>query len=473
MNRKERELEKAVKRVLHGEPGAVESAAALWKELGPAGSRLVVRLLQRQDGWGAFARPAAAIAEGRRMLESLASFPGVGGAALAVLQQAGIDSPPPDAPSLRAIRIHEMAGGDQTADRDRAAGMMLSSDEMLEGVLSLIEAAPSSKAADFLTSALSGEVSAGQDQHIRKTLYRLKQQGVSVAPREQHGVAQTEWWAMAENREAQAQFAMCFRFHSSFSSTGDLYVLRILEGKKAYPLTQEPGLQMSRSRFEEFCRAYSSQLQQTVRAEINMIPLPAAHAHFFFRKSLSFLPGDNAGPLLDFLRFLGAAEGENPFPAAGASRDGQDSMLLEHPYFLRWFLEPEDLEEYFQQDRKLEEGPIILVGAPQLEQKRSVAEAGLRRYFDARRRLLWGFLFRKASYFLRNADPDGSASSLRVAERFEDETFPVDELIAARILFERTVELHEKMEEQKQKEAAETSLIMTPEQYSRSTQRKR
>lgn len=469
MNRAERELEKALKRLLKGEGVLGSDVSARWKELGSAGSRLVVALLNRASGWAALAKVAAAAPETREMLEALSLYPGISAEGLGVLEALGIAAPPADAPSRRALWIAELASQDVTDDLPRAHDMILANREMLEGTLALIEAQPSEKKAIFLHLLSLRGLSEEQDQLVRKSLYRLKQRGFNYDHRDPFVAAQTEWWALSENRDPHIQFGLCFRFHSAFSSTGDLYTIRVWEGKEVFPLSQERNLEMSPKKFEDLFTAYSRHLEEQMRLELPMHSVPREHAVFFMRKSLSVLPeGANAKPLLDLLHFLRAGEGEDPFAGKSPTSEGLTASLLDHSYFVRWIIDPEDLQEYFQEEKKLEEGPIILVGAPQMEQKRAAAEGGFKKYFDERRRRLWGFFFEKAAYYLQNSEPDTAASALKWSRAFEDLSTPMDQLDAARILFERTVQLHKKMEEQRRKEESETSLIMTPEQFARS-----
>ena len=469
MNRIERDLEKALKRLLKGERVPPNEIVSRWKELGGAGSRLMVALMNRTPGWVALAESAMSDPAARDMLEGLAQYPGISGEGLAVLETSGIPAPQSDAPSRRALWITEVASREATDDFPRAQDMLLSSREMLDATLSLLEAQPSENKARFLSSTLSRDLSEDQDQLIRKSLYRLKQHGFAVEDRKAAGVAETEWWALSENRDPHIQFGLCFRFHSAFSNSGDLYTIRVWEGKEVFPVSQERDLQMSPTKFEDLYHAYSHHLEQQLRLELPIHSVPREQAVFFMRKSMSLLPeGANAKPLLDLLRFLGAGGGEDPFAGKRPSAEGLTASLLDHPYFVRWIIDPDDLKDYFEEEKKLEEGPIILVGAPQMEQKRSAAEAGLKNYFDERRRRLWGFFFEKASYFLQKSEPDIAVSALKWTRAFEDLSIPIDQLDAAKILFERTVQLHKKIEEQRKKEESETSLIMTPEQFARS-----
>lgn len=474
MSRSEREFEKALKRVVRGENVSAEDLISAWKSLGRGAGRLAVQILNRPDAWKTFARWGLQSAETRRLVEDLSAYPGISGAGLAAIEAAGIDAPASDAPSRRAIGISEAAALEDTGDWARARSIMLADPDVFDGALSLMEAEPLTKAAEFLAGMLGPDLSHEQGQRIRKALYKLRQQGASVQRKQQNVVAEKEWWAFVENRDPHVQFALCFRFHSAFSSTGDLYTLRIWEGKDVLPINQESGLQFSRSRFLEVAGAFARHVSEGIRVELQSQPLSPEHAHFFLRKSISLLPESaNTKPLLDFLRFLGAGEGVDPFTGAQPSGDTADASLLQHPYFERWMLDPEDLSGFFEEEKKIEEGPIILVGAPQVEQKREAASAALAGYFEELRRKLWGFLFRKATYFLRKSDPETSASALRIAARFEDLSIPAEQIDAAKILFERSAQIHKQLEEQKRKEASESSLIMTPDQFARSQQRKR
>lgn len=474
MSRSEREFERAVKRVVRGEnvPPAVLISAL--QHLGPGAGRAAVQILNRAAAWETFARWAMQAPETRNFLETLSAYPGISASGLAALEVAGIDVPGTEAPSRRAIWISATAAQEDAGDWIRARGMMLADPDLFEGALSLMETEPDSKGPEFLAGMLGPDLSHEQNQRVRKALYKLKQQGASVQRKQQTAVAEKEWWAFVENREPHVQFALCYRFHSAFSSTGDMYTLRIWEGKDVLPLNQESGLQLSRSRFLEVAEAFARHVSEGMKIDLHSQSLPAEHAHFFLRKSLSLLPaGANPKPLLDFLRFLGAEEGADPLAGLTPAGDGADASLLQHPYFESWMLDPEDLAGFFEEEKKIEEGPIILVGAPQLQQKREAASAALSGYFEERRRKLWGFLFRKGAYFLRKSEPETSGSALRIAVKFEDLSIQLDQLDAAKILFERSSQIHKQMEEQKQKVASESSLIMTPDQFARSQQRKR
>lgn len=469
MSRPERDLEKAAKRILRGDPVPVNDVVDRWKRLGLEGSRLMAQLLNRAGGWDALIRWAGSAPGARALLDGLSQFPGVSENGLRALVEHGIDPPGPDAPSRRALWIVETAGREDSGDWVRARGMLLSDPEVMKGALMLMEVEPSKSAAEFLDAVLGEHLTHEQDHRVRKALYRIRQQGIAVSRKQDRAaIAEKEWWAFGENREPNLQFALCFRFHSSFASSGDLYILRVWEGHEVFPVEQEAGLQMNRSVFLEFCQRYAAHITQQVGVEVSMQAVPAEHAHFFLRKAVSFLPeSSNPKPLADFLRFLGAGEGEDPFDALKGSADG-GTVLLQHPYFQLWTIDPGDLKEFFEGVKQLEQGPIILVGAPQAEQKRGAATAALANYFDERRRGLWAHAFRKAAYFLRKQDTQAAASAMQVAAQFDDTAVGIDQLTPAKILFERAVQLHGQMEQRKEQETKETSLIVTPDEFARS-----
>ena len=469
MSRAQRDLEKVVRRVLRGEPVSAGDVVDRWKLLRSEGSRLLLPILNRAGGWEALIRWAGASPDARAMLSALSQFAGISGDGLRLLEENGIDPPVPGAASRRALWIVDVADRADSGDWERARGMLLADADVLEGALALMEERPSESAAKFLDTLLGEDLPRERDQRVRKALYRLKQRGISAPRKQDHAmVGEKEWWALSENRDPNLQFALCFRFHSAFAGSGDLYILRVWEGHEAFPLEQEAGLQMSRTGFLDLCRRYSESVSRQIGAEVVMQPVPAEHAHFFLRKAISLLPDSaNPAPLQDFLRFLGAGEGENPFASAPAPADIADVSLMQHPYFARWTLDPQDLQDYFDEVKRLEEGPIILVGEPQLEQKRAAASAALAAHFDERRRGLWANAFRKAAYFLRKEDPQAGGSASGLAALVENTAFKIDQLAAARILFERAVQLHGEIEKRKEEQAKETSLIVTPDQFAR------
>ena len=400
MSRTLREFEKALKRISRGESVAPGQIALQWKELADEGDRIVLGLLTR-SGWESFARTIGGISELRAMLESLVSKAGMPAAALELFESLGIAAPPSDAPSRRALWIYDVAQQEDRGDRVRAHNMMLADPRMLEGALTLLEATPSPSSAAFLAQLLRAELTKEQDQRVRKSLYRLKQHGIAVEAKPKAAAEQKEWYLFGENRLPLWQLVFNFRFHSTFSSTGDLYILRILEGREFAPPDQKPDLRMTHSVFLQLGKKYSDQIERELGIRIPFHSVAEENAHFFLRQSLQTLegaPGNEA--LRNFLRFIQAGEGVSPVLPSGSIQEGS-TLLLDHEYFRQWMLDPEAFLEHSAELKGIESGPIVLVGAPLLEKKREAETKALQKYFDERRRRLWSNAFLKAAYFLK------------------------------------------------------------------------
>jgi hypothetical protein len=277
-----------------------------------------------------------------------------------------------------------------------------------------------------------------------------------------------ELFFFGENRLALWQPVLYFNPHSAFSSTGDLLILRILEGQECAPLEQQPNLALDRTSMAQIAERYAAQLEKQLGLQMKFHPVAPAAARYLLSGSTKLISEPNrARPLMDLLKFIGAEPVENPFTALQESLGGEVvgiEHLLRDPYFAHWMLNPHDIQEYLEQLTQLEKGPIILTGAPLLAKQQELKENSLHKVFSAKERDVWAYAFRKAAYYLRETNPLLSGVSIFYAKQLEDLNISIENLDVGRALFERAVNIAQTQQKAKQEEERKSSLIVTPDQ---------
>ncbi len=278
-----------------------------------------------------------------------------------------------------------------------------------------------------------------------------------------------ELFFFGENRLALWQPVLYFNPHSAYSSTGDLLVLRILEGVECAPFEQQPNLTLNQTSMAQIAERYSGQLASQLGLQMKFQPVAPAVARYLLRGSVQLISDVNqARPLNDLLKFIGPEPAENPFEKLQESPAGEvlnSDLLLRDPYFAHWMLNPHEVEEYLERLTQLEKGPIILTGGPLMAKQQELREELLRKIFSAKQRAVWAFAFRKAAFYLRETNSVLSSVAIFYAKQLEDESLPAESLDVGRALFDRAVAIAQTQQKAKQEEEQKSSLIVTPDQF--------
>ena len=278
-----------------------------------------------------------------------------------------------------------------------------------------------------------------------------------------------ELFFFGENRLALWQPVLYFNPHSAYSSTGDLLVLRILEGIECAPFEQQPNLTLNQTSMAQIAERYSGQLQNQLGLQMKFQPVSPSVARYLLSCSVQLISDANqARPLNDLLKFVGSEPSENPFEKLPESPAGEVlniDLLLRDPYFAHWMLNPHEIEGYLERLTQLEKGPIILTGGPLMAKQQELKDEFLRQIFSAKQRAIWAFAFRKAAFYLRDTNSVVSGVALFYAKQLDDENLSAENLDVVRALFDRAIGIAQTQLKAKQEEEQKSSLIVTPDQF--------
>jgi len=162
---------------------------------------------------------------------------------------------------------------------------------------------------------------------------------------------------------------------------------------------------------------------------------------------------------------------QNPFTEMDISENllqADAISLLNQEFFILWMIEDDFLAGLFHRISQIEEGPIILPEQQRRQQKLEVMEQAIEEYFSADKRKIWALALEKAAYSLKNSDSDSAKSALGFAKMLSDVEKNISFIPFASVLFERSMEIHEKQQAKQKSEEKKTSLIMSPQEFERS-----
>jgi hypothetical protein len=481
MKPSEKRLERLVKQMVRGQETPVPELLSHWEGLGSAGDRVILRVLNRQNAWEPFLSRVMVFPELKSAVERLADASGVPTSADDLLSRYGLSSSEADSPKCKAQWIAQAVGAERRNDWGRARTMMLRDTEILDGVLMLLEELPDAAVAAFLMELPEEDLSRSQRHAVRKLLYRLRQKGVDITDG-RPGMSEPELFAFTENRLPLWQMAFYFRTHSPYGSSGDLYILRYMEGQDFEQPDQERDVSLDRAAMGDVAADYSRRLQEQIGIQIPFRHVSPTDARHWLRRTLTTLEGNEAARarISAFLRFVGGPAGQEPEVAESSNSNtlvypGPDrtAVLLQAPYFRLWFLDAEKLQGFFEEVRKMQEGPIVLTEYQQRERRTAAGLEALRGYFDRHNRMLWALAFDKAAFFLEEENPDSARDCRAIARAFTDTSRDIESIPAAALLFDRTATVVDQQNKAKEKEEKRGSLIISPEEFARQQERKK
>jgi hypothetical protein len=308
----------------------------------------------------------------------------------------------------------------------------------------------------------------GLEPNIEGAMKKVRKNKTSTQDEKRPSRFDRELFFFGENRLALWQPVLYFNPHSAFSSTGDLLILRILEGIECAPMEQQPNLSLNQASMAQIAERYAGQLASSLGLQMKFQLVAPVVARYLLRCSVQLISDENqARPLNDFLRFIGPEPVEDPFEKIQDSPAGDVlniDLLLRDPYFAHWMINPHDVEKYLEQVKQLEKGPIILTGGPLMAKQQELKEESLRQIFAAKQRSIWAFAFRKAAFYLRDTNSVVSSVAMFYAKQLDDLNLSVENLDVSRALFEKALAIAQSQLKAKQEEEQKSSLIVTPDQ---------
>jgi hypothetical protein len=468
MTPNEKNLEKIVKKIVKQHPVNAVDLFFHWSGLSARGDRIVINTLNRQNGWEAFLMWSESEAEARRMLQRIVDRAGISEAGVLGLKSAGLASAGEETERSQSLWILQTVRSRMRENWGEAAQRILKDEDFFEGTLSLLETEETIATVEFLTFLLVSPLNHEQDQEIRKTLYRFRQKGIAM-PVAEKGIEfiteteRTEIFLLAENRLPLWQ---PFFYYSGKGARGDWFFAEINEGKSFEIVQQQRDVRMNQKDMMRIAKNYAAHFEQGTGVKMAFLSMPPAQARYFVETSFDFLRGAE-----EFRRYIGVAEKENPFaemdiPADLLQEDA--TSLLNQEFFILWMVEDDFLARLFNRIKQIEEGPIILPEQQRREQKLEAMEQAIEEYFSAEKRKIWALALEKAAYSLKNSDSDSAKSALGFAKMLSDSEKNISSIPFATVLFERSMEIHEKQLAKQKSEEKKTSLIMSPQEFERS-----
>ncbi|MCI0415191.1 hypothetical protein L0222_20660 [bacterium] len=465
----ERILEKQLRRIIRGESVDSSLLAYHWRGLGRAGDQIVVRALNRAGGWESFSRNATQQPAIRELAQGLSQTVGISQSGLEILRREGLFQESDAQAVQQALLIVQQIESAHQVEWQSLQELLQTDPNLLDGVLLLLESSIAESSAQFAHSLLDRGFSREQETRIRKLLYHFRQKGIRPEIAATDAQTARELFFFGENKLPLWQPVLYFRPHSAFAATGDLLILRILEGSECAPAEQQRNLALNQASMQQIAERYSAQLTKQLGIQIQFQAIDPAHARYLLRLSLELISvSSGRQPLQDFLKFIGPDPAQNPFVSLNEAQPGtfaNSDLLIHEPYFAHWTLNPHDIEEYLAQLAAQEKGPIILTGTALVAKKQEIRTRFFQKVFTITERSILAFAFRKAALFLRNSNTAASATAMYWAGQLEDPELRPEDIEIARALFDRTAELALAQQKAKQEEERKSSLIVTPDEF--------
>lgn len=469
---KEQNLERLLRKLIKQQPVSASDLLAHWQGLGAAGDRVFISTLNKQNGWEPFVLWSESEPQVREKLKAIADRPGISESGLLVLKASRLVASEGETPRSQSLWILQTVRNGESQDWPRATEWMLQDEDFFYATLALLELEESQQTAHFFSRLLEQKLSREQDQAIRRSLYRFRLKGfeppqqesttpVAVEPK------RTEIFLFAQNRLPLWQ---PFFYYRSTGSRGDWFFAEITEGTGFEIVQQQRDIRMNEKRMQQIADHYAAEFGKGTGVKMPFVRIPPVHARFFLSRSFDLITGSE-----DFQKYLGTGATENPFEEWTVQKETAESdalMLLNHDYFQLWVAEDSFLDRLFEQLREVEQAPIIL---PEHQTRQRIAEVMkemVQEYFSGTRRSAWRLALERASYFLRESEPDLAPRVFGFASQFSQEGFDPAENAFARALLDRSLKIQKERKAREEQEQKRSSLIMTPQEFERSLQKK-
>lgn len=152
----------------------------------------------------------------------------------------------------------------------------------------------------------------------------------------------------------------------------------------------------------------------------------------------------------------------------------ESEQLLEEKEFRTWFFDREALAPYIEEMQRVKESPLVLNPAQQQERFLAVVERAVAELFGGDRQPSWVRRLEEMAYFLHaTGRAEQAKRALAAALVLESSRRGGREIALCEQLARTSLAAYLQAEEQRQEEAARTSLVLTPQQAARAAQRQR
>jgi hypothetical protein len=149
-----------------------------------------------------------------------------------------------------------------------------------------------------------------------------------------------------------------------------------------------------------------------------------------------------------------------------------DTLLVE-PELRTWFFDAETLKAYIDEFQQIRDSPLVLSPVQQQERFRALVERAVEELFGGARRDSWVRRLQEMAYFFSaTARVEPSKRALAVAYALEASDRGGRDIALCEALARRSLAAFLEMEEQRVQEEARSSLVLTPQQAARETQRR-
>jgi len=148
--------------------------------------------------------------------------------------------------------------------------------------------------------------------------------------------------------------------------------------------------------------------------------------------------------------------------------------LLEEKELRTWFFDQEALQPYLSEMQRIKESPLLLNPAQQQERVRLVIEQAIEELFGGERRDSWVRRLEEMAYFFHATNRvEAAKRAVAVALALATSDRGGRDIAMCETLVRASLAAFMQMEEQRQEEAARSSLVVTPQQALREAQRRR
>ncbi|HVM97499.1 MAG TPA: hypothetical protein VMT89_13975 [Candidatus Acidoferrales bacterium] len=169
------------------------------------------------------------------------------------------------------------------------------------------------------------------------------------------------------------------------------------------------------------------------------------------------------------LRYVDAAVVRND---ESLVRDSE--RLLDQPELRTWFFTPEDLTTYLKELHDMKDSPLVLSQAQQQERFAQVIERAVEEIFGGDRQASWVRRLQEMAFFFHaTAREDSAKQALAAALALAASNRGGRGIAFCEVLTRSCLAAFWQAEEQRETEASKGSLILTPAQAARETQRRR
>jgi hypothetical protein len=371
---------------------------------------------------------------------------------------------PAAAPSVEALRA--LVGRDPAADLAIAARLGALADPASVEILLALEA----RSPDKLVH-----------KEVRRSLYRLQQRGLQIPQ------------AATPAPAALASSPALEGYLSAVDGRGDqlVWLVKPRPGGLAHLLAviNDPDGLREVELTETTRKALRAARQQmSERHELQMLEVDWRYCDFLIDRAFRWatekghrVSGDYPGLRVQLIKEPVATMQPLIFArldAEAVRREPQlvteSEKLLEEKEFRTWFFDHAALQPYIDEAQQIKNSPLVLSPVQQKERFRLVLERAVEELFGGARRLSWVRRLEEMAYFLHaTGRVDQAKRAFAAALALEASTHGGREITVCETLARASLAAFLQVEEQREQEEAQGSLVVTPQQAAREMQRRR